>query len=103
MAFRFGILLGVRSSPTPRQILAAIIGAVLCGVTIAWAVPQQSGEANKAAARSVQSAARSTPQQSSGINAPSSARTGLNMVVLDPAHAAPDPRAPGTEGTTQTQ
>jgi len=102
MAFRFGILLGMRSSPTPRQILAAIIGAVLCGVTIAWAVPQQSGEANKAAARSVQSAARSTPQQSSGINAPSSARTGLNIVVLDPAHGGTDQGARGTEGISES-
>src|SRR5260370_33346137 len=102
MAFRFGILLGVRSSPTPRQLAAAIIGAVLCGVTIAWAVPQQSGEANRAHATSVQSAARPTPQQSSGTNAPSAARTGLNIVVLDPAHGGTDQGARGTEGISES-
>jgi len=41
MALRFGILLGVRSSPTLSQILAVgVLGAALCGVAVAWSLRQ---------------------------------------------------------------
>ena len=103
MAFRFGILLGVRSSPTPCQILAgAIIGTALCGVTIAWAVPRQAGGANYPPARAVQSAANSASQQSSSNSASQVPRTGLNVVVLDPAHGGTDQGARGTEGISES-
>jgi N-acetylmuramoyl-L-alanine amidase len=103
MAFRFGILLGVRSSPTPWQIFAGgILGAVLCGVTIVWAVPQQAGGTNYPSAKALPSATNAASQQSSGTIAPPSARTGLNTVVLDPAHGGTDQGARGTEGISES-
>ena len=113
MALRFGILLGVRSCPTPWQILASgIVGAALCGVTIAWAVPRQAGGASSSPAKAVQATANSTPpatpanvsspQQSSGNSAALAPRTGLNLVVLDPAHGGTDQGARGTEGISES-
>lgn len=103
MAFRFGILLGVRSCLTPWQILAVgIIAAALCGVAIAWAVPQQTGGANYPAPKTVQSAANPASQQSSSNPAQQAPRTGLNIVVLDPAHGGTDQGARGTEGISES-
>ena len=103
MALRFGILLGVRSSPTPWQIFASgILGAALCCVTFAWSVPRQAGGTNYPAAKAVQSAANATSQQTPGNLAPQAARTGLNIVVLDPAHGGTDQGARGTEGISES-
>jgi len=103
IAFRFGILLGVRFSPPPWQILAAgILGAALCGFTIAWAIPQQSGGTNNPAAKTLPSATNVTSQQSSGNLATQVPRTGLNIVVLDPAHGGTDQGARGTEGISES-
>jgi len=103
MAFRFGILLGVRYSPNSWRILAgAIIAATLCRVAITWAAPQQTGGTNYPAARAVQPAASATSQQSPGTIAPPPPRTGLNIVVLDPAHGGTDQGARGTEGISES-
>jgi N-acetylmuramoyl-L-alanine amidase len=113
MAFRFGILLGVRPSPIPWQVLAGgIVGASLCGIAIVWAAPQQAGGISNPSARVVQTTASSvspathanspTPQQTPGSSAPQAPRTGLNIVVLDPAHGGTDQGARGTEGISES-
>jgi N-acetylmuramoyl-L-alanine amidase len=103
MTLRFGILLGVRSSPISWRILAGtIIAAALCCVATAWTAPQQTGGTNYPAARTVQSAANATSKQSSGTIAPPAPRTGLNIVVLDPAHGGTDQGARGTEGISES-
>ncbi len=103
MAFRFGILLGVRSSPTLWQIFTGgILAAALCGVAIAWAIPQQTGGAAYPATKTPQPTAISAPQQSSGNLAAQAPRTGLNIVVLDPAHGGTDQGARGTEGISES-
>jgi N-acetylmuramoyl-L-alanine amidase len=94
MAFRFGILLGVRSSPTSWRILAgALVAAVVCSVAIAWGVPRRAGGGNSRAAKALQSAAISPPQAQ---------HSGLNIVVLDPAHGGTDQGARGTEGISES-
>jgi N-acetylmuramoyl-L-alanine amidase len=110
MAFRFGILLGVRFCPTRWQILSSgLLGAALCGVTIAWAVPRQTAGASGAPAKTVQTNANATPpsgssspQQAAGNLAAQAPRTGLNVVVLDPAHGGTDQGARGTEGISES-
>jgi len=110
MALRFGILLVVRFSPTARQLLASgILGAALCGVTIAWETPWQTGGAIAAPAKTVQANANAAPpsgisnsQQASGNLAAQAPRTGLNVVVIDPAHGGTDPGARGTEGISES-
>jgi N-acetylmuramoyl-L-alanine amidase len=113
MAVRFGILLGVRSFPTPREILiAGIAAAGLCGVAIGWAVPRQAGGSASPAVKVAQTTAKSpTPagnaslastQQTPGTSTPPANRTGLNVVVLDPAHGGTDPGARGTEGISES-
>jgi N-acetylmuramoyl-L-alanine amidase len=94
MAFRFGILLGVRSSPTCGRILAgALVAAAVCSVAIAWAVPRQAGGGNSPAAKTVQSVATPPPQAQ---------HSSLNIVVLDPAHGGTDQGARGTEGISES-
>jgi N-acetylmuramoyl-L-alanine amidase len=94
MAFRFGILLGVRSSPTPWRILpGALVTAAVCSVAIAWAIPRQAGGGNSPAAKTVQSVA-TPPTQAQ--------HSGLNIVVLDPAHGGTDQGARGTEGISES-
>ena len=113
MAFRFGILLGVRSTPTPRQILVGgLVGAAFCCVAIAWAVPQQAGGISNPAAKVAQATANpSSPashssvtpsQQMASTPTPPASRTGLNIVVLDPAHGGTDQGARGTEGISES-
>ena len=110
MALRFGILLVVRFCSTPWQFLASgMLGAALCGVAIAWPVPPQTGGANVAPAKTVQANANATPpsatsnqQQASGNLAAQVPHTGLNVVVLDPAHGGTDPGARGTEGISES-
>jgi N-acetylmuramoyl-L-alanine amidase len=103
MAFRFGILLGVRSSPTSSQVLGAgILAALLSGVGFAWAVPRQSSGGSNPTSKVAQAAANTTPAQSPTSAALSSAHSGLNVVVLDPAHGGTDPGARGTEGITES-
>ena len=113
MASRFGILLGVRPSPTSWPTLAAsIVGAALCCVALAWAVPQQpvspGNPAEKVVQTTVNSASPGThssplpPQQTSGASTPPVPRTGLNIVVLDPAHGGTDQGARGTEGISES-
>jgi N-acetylmuramoyl-L-alanine amidase len=88
---------------------SGIVSAALCGVTIAWAVPRQAGGASAAPAKTVQTNANATPpsgpsspQQASGNLAAPAPRTGLNVVVLDPAHGGTDPGARGTEGISES-
>ena len=113
MASRFGILLGVRSSPSPGQILVgSVICAALCGVALAWAPPQQPGSPGNPAAKVVQTTANSAtpathssslpPEQTPGASTPQVPRTGLNIVVLDPAHGGTDQGARGTEGISES-
>jgi N-acetylmuramoyl-L-alanine amidase len=110
LAFRFGILLVVRFCPTPWQLLASgILGAAVCGVTIAWDAPRQTGGAIAGPAKTVQANANAAPpsgisnsQQASGNLAAQAPRTGLNVVVLDPAHGGTDPGARGTEGISES-
>jgi N-acetylmuramoyl-L-alanine amidase len=113
MAFRFGILLGVRSGSTSRQILAGgALCAALCGVAIAWAAPRQAGGQSNPGAKIVPATAKSSSptasstslpqQQTSGNLAPSVVHGGLNIVVLDPAHGGTDPGARGTEGISES-
>ena len=113
MALRFGILLGVSFSSKQRRFLAGgLLGAALCGAAIAWAVPQQpSAPVNqpakivKTTATSGSSSAHPVPipaQQSSASSALLAAHSGLNVVVLDPAHGGTDPGARGTEGITES-
>src|SRR5260221_13952989 len=113
MALRFDILLGVRSSPTLSQILAVgVLGPALGGVAVAWSLPQQSGASGNPAAKIVQTTATSNAsskhavplalQQSSASSTLSAAHSGLNIVVLDPAHGGTDPGARGTEGITES-
>ena len=102
MAPRFGILLGVRFSPTLSQFLGAgLFGAALCGVALAWAVPQQAGSGGNPAPKVMQ-AANTTPSQTTGASAQLAGHSGLNIVVLDPAHGGTDPGARGTEGITES-
>jgi N-acetylmuramoyl-L-alanine amidase len=112
LAFRFGILLGVRSSSTRWQILAgSITCAALCGVALTWAAPQQAGTSNNPA-KAVQTSANPasppthpsvlSPQQTPSTSTPPAVRTGLNIVVLDPAHGGTDPGARGTEGISES-
>jgi N-acetylmuramoyl-L-alanine amidase len=103
MAVRFGILLGVRSSPTPWQIfVAAIIGTALCGAAIGWATPQQAGGGSSPAAKVTQSAAVAPLAQAPSASTSQAAHSGLNVVVLDPAHGGTDPGARGTEGISES-
>ena len=113
MAFRFGILLGVRFSPTPWQMLAGgITGVALCGVALAWAAPQQPGTSSNPTTKVVQTTANpafsathsstAPPQQTPGSSTPLAPRTGLNIVVLDPAHGGTDQGARGTEGISES-
>jgi N-acetylmuramoyl-L-alanine amidase len=113
MAFRFDILLGVRSSRTWWQILAgSLLGAGVCCVALAWAAPEQATGNNTPAAKVVQTAASSASasahlisspsQQSSNSTTPPLGRSGLNIVVLDPAHGGTDPGARGTEGISES-
>jgi len=102
MALRFGILLGVRFFPTSSHVLGAgILAAVLSGVAFAWAVPRQSGGGSNPTAKVAQAAA-TAPGQSPSAPALSAAHSGLNVVVLDPAHGGTDPGARGTEGITES-
>jgi N-acetylmuramoyl-L-alanine amidase len=78
------------------------MAAALCNFTIAWAVPRQSGGANAPPARALQSAASSPSQQTPSNLAPQAVRTGLNIVVLDPAHGGTDQGARGTEGISES-
>jgi N-acetylmuramoyl-L-alanine amidase len=50
----------------------------------------------------MQSAANSAPQQSTTTLPPQAQRTGLNIVVLDPAHGGTDQGARGTEGISES-
>ena len=103
MALRFGILLGVRfSSASWRSLAGALIAAAVCSDAIAWAVPRQAGGTNSPAAKALQSAANSAPQQSAATLPPQAQRTGLNIVVLDPAHGGTDQGARGTEGISES-
>jgi N-acetylmuramoyl-L-alanine amidase len=113
MPFRFGILLGVRSSSTPWQILVgSVICAALCGVALAWAAPQQPGSPGDPAAKVVQTTANSASaaahtntspsQQTPSASTSQAAHSGLNVVVLDPAHGGTDPGARGTEGISES-
>jgi N-acetylmuramoyl-L-alanine amidase len=113
MASRFGILLGVRSSPTQCHILlGSVICAALCGGAFAWAAPQQPVSPSNPAAKMVQTTAHSAspathssplpPQQTPSTPTPPAPRTGLNIVVLDPAHGGTDQGARGTEGISES-
>ncbi len=94
MAFRFGILLGVRFSSSSWRILpGALVAAAVCSAAITWAVPRQGGGGNPAAART---------QQSATIPPPQAQHSGLNIVVLDPAHGGTDQGARGTEGISES-
>ena len=102
MAFRFGILLGVRFSPILSQFLGAgLLGAALCGFALAWAVPQQAGSGGNSAPKVTQ-AVNTTPSQTASNSAAAAGRSGLNVVVLDPAHGGTDPGARGTEGISES-
>ena len=50
----------------------------------------------------MQSAASSPPLQTASNLAPQAVRTGLNIVVLDPAHGGTDQGARGTEGISES-
>ena len=103
MALRFGILLGVRFFPTSSHVLGAgILAGVLTGVGFTWAVPRQSGGGSIPTAKVAQAAANTNPAQSPSTTALSAAHSGLNVVVLDPAHGGTDPGARGTEGITES-
>src|SRR5229473_3081867 len=103
MALRFDILLGVRSSPTSSRVLGAgMLAAVLAGAAFAWSVPRQSGGGSNPTPKAAQAAANATPAQSPTSAALSAAHSGLNIVVLDPAHGGTDPGARGTEGITES-
>ena len=112
MAVRFGILLGVRSSPTAWQFLAgSTIAVAVCAAAIAWAAPQQAGGMSNPPAKVLQTtspasavphATSAQPQQTPGTSTPTAARAGLNVVVLDPAHGGTDPGARGTEGISES-
>jgi N-acetylmuramoyl-L-alanine amidase len=103
MAFRFGILLGVRFFPTPSQILgAAILGAAICGVALTRAAPQQAGRGSNPAAKVTQAATNTTLPQTPSASVSPTVHSGLNIVVLDPAHGGTDPGARGTEGITES-
>ena len=103
MALRFGILLGVRFPPTSSQALGAgILAATLFGVAFAWGVPRQSGGASNPTPKVAQAAGNTTPAQSPTSAAVSAGHSGLNVVVLDPAHGGTDPGARGTEGITES-
>lgn len=103
MAFRFDILLGVRFSSFSSQILAGgIFLAALSGVAIAWGFPQQPGGTNNPVAKAAQTAASTPALQSPSASIPPAAHSGLNVVVLDPAHGGTDPGARGTEGITES-
>lgn len=103
MALRFDILLGVRFSFTPSRILGvgALIAA-LCGVAFAWAVPPQSGGGSNQAANVAQPVGNTRLQQTPSPSAPATVHSGLNVVVLDPAHGGTDPGARGTEGISES-
>src|SRR5208283_996543 len=88
MRFRFGILLGVRSLPTTTLVLlGSLLGAALCAFSLAGAPQQQAGTTTQ------------TPAAAPPTTAPHS---GLNVVVLDPAHGGTDPGARGTEGISES-
>jgi N-acetylmuramoyl-L-alanine amidase len=103
MALRFGILLGVRFTSSSSQILACGLSvAVLCGVTLGWAFPRQSGGTNSSGAKTVPPTANTAFSQEAGSSALATGRSGLNIVVLDPAHGGTDPGARGTEGISES-
>jgi N-acetylmuramoyl-L-alanine amidase len=93
----------VRFFPTPSEILgAAILGTAMCGVVLAWAAPQQAGGGSSPAAKVKQVAANTTLPQTAGASVSPAAHSGLNIVVLDPAHGGTDPGARGTEGISES-
>ena len=113
MAFRFDILLGVRCAQSWWQISAgSLLGAGVCCAALAWAAPQQATGNSAAVPRVVQTTAispaasahpNSSPsQQSSSTPTAQAGRSGLNVVVLDPAHGGTDPGARGTEGISES-
>jgi len=103
MAVRFDILLGVRFFPSSSRVVGAgILGAVLAGVGLAWAVPRQSSGGSSTPPKVAQAAANSTPGQAPSATALSAGHWGLNVVVLDPAHGGTDPGARGTEGIMES-
>jgi N-acetylmuramoyl-L-alanine amidase len=103
MGFRFGILLGVRFSPASSQVLGAgVLAAALSGVAFAWAAPRQSSGGSNPTPKVAQAAANTTAGQAPSATALSAAHSGLNVVVLDPAHGGTDPGARGTEGITES-
>jgi len=113
MAFRFDILLGVRSARTRWQIfVGSLLGAGVCCAVLVWAAPQQATGNSAPVPKVVQTTAISAAasphassipsQQSSNPSTPPPGRSGLNIVVLDPAHGGTDPGARGTEGITES-
>ena len=103
IAFGFGILLGVRFSRTVWQVLSGgFIGLALCGVAIPWAVPRQAGGGSNPMAKVAAASTSSALQQSPGTAAQQAPHSGLNVVVLDPAHGGTDPGARGTEGISES-
>jgi N-acetylmuramoyl-L-alanine amidase len=76
--------------------LAAAMSAI---ALLGAAPPQQAGSSSTATNASP---ATSAPQQTPSTGVPVTPRTGLNIVVLDPAHGGTDQGARGTEGITES-
>lgn len=105
----FVILLDVRSLPNLSPLLAS---GILAGVTFAVALsgatqqPQSvpgSAITKPAQAPSGGAAAPAAPTAGAPAQTPAPPpRTGLNIVVLDPAHGGTDEGAHGTEGITES-
>ena len=111
MAFRFGILLGVRSrSDTLHNLAVAIFAVAFCAMTMAWGAPQQAPGTAAAPAKPLPSSGSSTNSaattsstgSSQTPSAPVPGGPRLNIVVLDPAHGGTDPGARGTEGISES-
>lgn len=85
--------------------------AAVCTLAIAGTASQQSPASAAAPTKPVPpvtasnpalTASTNSPAQTTNAQAPAAPHTGLNIVVLDPAHGGTDPGARGTEGITES-
>ncbi len=83
------------------QILGGVfLAAAVSAITLRGAPPQQQATPTSATSNAGQPP--SLPQQTPSAAVPATPRTGLNVVVLDPAHGGTDQGARGTEGITES-
>lgn len=115
LALKFGMLLEVRT--TLRKILAPAgqrraFRTVLCaapalfalaGLAFSFQASAPAAPQAPASTASPASPAAVSPAQNPALQSPPASRTGLNVVVLDPAHGGTDTGARGTGGIRESE